>query len=101
MANSQNIQDAFQRYGIDGWSSGYFGISSRGTVQVHPFGHEDISLDITRILEHAAERRIQTPLILRFPQILDTQLTRLHSAFRTAMESTSMRAIFVVFFPLR
>lgn len=86
MANSQNIQDAFQRYGIDGWSSGYFGISSRGTVQVHPFGHEDISLDITRILEHAAERRIQTPLILRFPQILDTQLTRLHSAFRTAME---------------
>lgn len=86
MANSQNIQDAFQKYGIDGWSSGYFGVSSRGTVQVHPYGNEEVSIDLQKILEHASERRIQTPLILRFPQILDTQLTRLHSAFRGAME---------------
>lgn len=83
---TQNIQDAFQKYGIDGWSSGYFGVSSRGTVQVHPYGNEEVALDLTRITELASERRIQTPLLLRFPQILDTQLSRLHSAFRSAME---------------
>ncbi|NBW82560.1 biosynthetic arginine decarboxylase, partial [bacterium] len=95
---TQNIQDAFQKYGIDGWSSGYFGVSSRGTVQVHPFGNEEISLDLNRIIEFASERRIQTPLILRFPQILDTQLTRLHTAFRNAMDefkySGDLRCVF-------
>ncbi|MEY2986731.1 MAG: hypothetical protein RJB13_252 [Pseudomonadota bacterium] len=86
MADTEIIQDALQKYGIDGWSSGYFGVSSRGMVQVHPFGNEDTSLDIPKILEVAAEKRIQTPLILRFPQILDTQLGRLHKSFRNAME---------------
>ncbi|MFZ9519813.1 MAG: biosynthetic arginine decarboxylase [Silvanigrellaceae bacterium] len=95
---TQNIQDAFQKYGIDGWSSGYFGVSSRGTVQVHPFGNEEVSLDLNRIIEFASERKIQTPLILRFPQILDTQLSRLHTAFRNAMEefkySGDLRCVF-------
>ncbi|MEN9825841.1 MAG: hypothetical protein RI953_1586 [Pseudomonadota bacterium] len=95
---TQNIQDAFQKYGIDGWSSGYFGVSSRGTVQVHPFGNEEVSLDLNRIIEFASERRIQTPMILRFPQILDTQLTRLHTAFRNAMDefkySGDLRCVF-------
>jgi arginine decarboxylase len=58
---TQNIQDALQKYGIDGWSSGYFGVSSRGTVQVHPFGNEEVAVDLTKILEHAYERPSRLP----------------------------------------
>ena len=99
--NMRNIQDARQTYGIDGWSNGYFGISSRGTVEVHPFGTENVSVDMQKIMEMASERKIQTPLILRFPQVLDTQLGRLHRAFRTAMDETKYGGELRCVFPFK
>lgn len=85
---NRNIHDARRTYGIDGWGAGYFGISSRGNVEVFPFGTDSVSVDLTRIMEISTERKIQTPMILRFPQILDTQISRLHRAFRGAMEES-------------
>jgi arginine decarboxylase len=93
------IQESRELYGIDDWGSGYFGISQQGTVEVYPFGHKkNVSVDLCKILEIAAERKVKTPLIVRFPQILDTQLTRLQDAFRAAMDEFKyegqLRAVF-------
>lgn len=97
----QNIQEARQSYGIEGWGNGYFGISSRGTVEIHPFGTENVSIDINHILEIAAQRKMQTPLILRFPQILNTQLGRLHKAFQTSMEEAKFDGGLRCVFPFK
>ncbi|BBH52788.1 biosynthetic arginine decarboxylase [Fluviispira sanaruensis] len=92
------IQESRDLYGIDDWGSGYFGISDKGTVEVFPFGNKTTSIELAKILEIAAEKKVQTPLIVRFPQILDTQLTRLQNAFRSAMEEFKydgdLRAVF-------
>ncbi len=92
------IQESRDLYGIDDWGSGYFGISNKGTVEVFPFGNKTTSIELAKILEIAAEKKVQTPLIVRFPQILDTQLTRLQNAFRSAMEEFKydgdLRAVF-------
>ncbi|KAB8032178.1 biosynthetic arginine decarboxylase [Fluviispira multicolorata] len=92
------IQESRDLYGIDDWGSGYFGISDKGTVEVYPFGNKSTSIELAKILEIAAEKKVQTPLIVRFPQILDTQLTRLQNAFRSSMEEFKyegdLRAVF-------
>ncbi len=98
---NRNIQDSRATYGIDGWGAGYFGISSRGTVEVFPFGSEGVSADLQSIMETAYERKIQTPLILRFPQVLDTQLTRLHKAFRSAMDESKYEGNLRCVFPFK
>lgn len=96
-----SIQESRQSYGIDGWGHGYFGISNRGTVEVHPFGTETVSIDLTEIMDEAARRKISTPLILRFPQILDTQLTRLHKAFQNAIEESKYEGANQCVFPFK
>ena len=99
--NMKNIQDSIDMYGINGWGNGYFSISSRGTVCVHPFGTEKVAVALSKIMESAVERRIPTPLILRFPQVLDTQLSRLHRAFRNAMEETKYAGDLRCVFPFK
>ncbi len=92
------IQNARQTYGIDEWGAGYFGINDQGNVCIYPNGDNKNTLEIKDILNFAAKRRIQTPILLRFPQILDTQLSRLHKAFQTAMEDAkydgNLRGVF-------
>lgn len=79
------VQRSRQTYGIEGWGAGYFDISRSGTVCVYPVGDESVSIDLAQIMRVAASRRIQTPVLVRFPQILETQIDRLHRAFRSAM----------------
>ncbi|WGL59478.1 biosynthetic arginine decarboxylase [Pigmentibacter sp. JX0631] len=92
------IQESRDLYGIDDWGSGYFGISEQGTVEVYPFGNKQVAIDLAKIVDHATEIKVKTPFILRFPQILDTQLTRIQNAFRGAMEEFKydgeLRAVF-------
>jgi arginine decarboxylase len=96
--NGKNIQESRQTYGIEGWGAGYFGISARGFVQVHPFGTENVAVDLQSIVNEAVAKKCQTPLIVRFPQVLDTQLSRLHKSFQHAMEETkyigNLRCVF-------
>lgn len=82
--NQKNIQEARTLYGIDNWGAGYFGITSEGKVAVHPFGTSEVSVDLASIVTRAHARKMSTPLILRFPQVLHSQIARLHSAFRGA-----------------
>lgn len=92
------IQESRDLYGIDDWGAGYFGISEQGTVEVYPFGNKQVAIDLPEIMAYAADNKVKTPFIIRFPQILDTQLTRLQNAFRGAMEEFKydgeLRAVF-------
>src|SRR5262245_45606087 len=95
----KTIQESRDLYGIEDWGAGYFGISEAGMVEVRPFGAgSQTSLTLTQILEIANKKKVKTPLLLRFPQILDTQLSLLQNSFRTAMEefkyAGELRAVF-------
>jgi arginine decarboxylase len=97
--NEDIVQESRDLYGVDDWGAGYFGVSSRGKVEVYPFGNKHgVSVELDKIISLASQKKVKTPLILRFPQILDTQLTRVQTAFRSAMEEFKyegqLRAVF-------
>lgn len=96
--NIQQIQEARELYGIDGWGGGYFSIDDKGHVVCHPTGEEHISIDLPEAIKKAKDLGIHAPMILRFPQIIDNQIGRLHRAFKEAMweysYSGSHRAVF-------
>ena len=99
--NHKNIQTARTTYGIDNWGAGYFGISAQGTVVVHPFGTENCSVELTPIVARAHSRKLQTPLIVRFPQILQNQMTRLQSAFQQAVNECHYQSHIQCVFPFK
>lgn len=93
------VQTSAEMFGIDEWGAGYFGISSQGKVEVYPFSKsKSASIELDKIIEQAAQKKVKTPFVLRFPQILDTQLTRLQNAFQHAIHEFKyegeLRAVF-------
>ncbi len=84
--NEETLQQVQLAYGVENWSAGYFDISARGTIIVHPARDDQRYADLKEIVDHLlAKGRVQLPLLLRFPQILTSQLRELTAAYQSAI----------------
>lgn len=72
-------------YGVDSWGAGYFEIGPRGHLLVRPRKGDPRYADLKEIVEYlVTQKKLQTPLLLRFPQLLENQLRKLHAAYSEA-----------------
>ncbi|MEZ4742255.1 MAG: biosynthetic arginine decarboxylase [Bdellovibrionota bacterium] len=83
--NIKQIQESRELSGIEAWGASYFGIDDAGYVVCHPTGEDYKSIRLSELVEEAGKQDIRTPLILRFPQIIQAQLERMHKAFTEAI----------------
>lgn len=87
-------------YGVDEWGSGYFAVGPGGHLQVHPF-RDRRAVDLTEVVRHCAARDLVPPLLLRFPQILHSQLQMLYACFDRAMSEFEYEGHYRSVFPLK
>jgi arginine decarboxylase len=99
--NIRQIQEARELYGIDGWGAGYFGINDEGHVVANPTGEEHISVSLPHLMEEVRKQGLSAPLILRFPQIIEGQLERMHGAFKSAIADNNYRGRHMGVFPFK
>ncbi len=99
--NIQQIQEARELYGIDGWGAGYFSIADNGNVVSHPTGEEHLTIDLPEAISKAKSMGIHPPMIIRFPQIIENQISRLHSAFKEAMWEYNFQGSHRAVFPFK
>ena len=89
-------------YDVDAWGSGYFEIGPRGNLLVRPDRGDPRYADLMEIVDHLVkQRRLNTPLVLRFPQLLENQLRRLHGAYEEATREFKYRARHYPVFPMK
>ncbi|MFQ3638562.1 MAG: biosynthetic arginine decarboxylase, partial [Chloracidobacterium sp.] len=79
----------------------YFSINKKGHLVVHPSEYDRRGADIMEILEDLQRRRIQAPLLLRFPQILVNQMKKLTGAFRSAIKEFDYNGRYYGVFPMK
>jgi arginine decarboxylase len=99
--NIRQIQEARELYGIDDWGGDYFGINDEGHVVANPTGEEHLRVSLPEVIANLKRQGIQTPVILRFPQILECQLDRMHSAFRSAINEFQFKGRHKGVFPFK
>lgn len=99
--NIKQIQEAREIFGIDDWGNGYFGINDEGNVVCHPSGEEHLSVDLPKAIEECRRLGLSTPLILRFPQIIEQQLHRMHTSFREAIRENNYSGRHMGVFPYK
>ena len=99
--NIRQIQEARELYGIDDWGAGYFGIDDEGHVVSHPTGEEHLSVSLPEVIAKLKKQGMHTPVILRFPQIIEGQLERMHSAFRQAISEFQFKGKHIGVFPFK
>ena len=99
--NIRQIQSARDHYGIDSWGSGYFSINKNGDVCAHPEGVKTQEVNIQEVAEQVSKSGLSAPFIIRFPQIIDEQLRRLHKAFADAIWNYSYTGKHFGVFPFK
>lgn len=87
-------------YGIQNWGNGYFDVNAAGHLVIKPFRAGN-GVDLYELVEDLRRRRYQTPLLLRFPQIIESQVRSLNEAFQNAITEFNYRATYQGVFPMK
>jgi arginine decarboxylase len=87
-------------YGVDEWGSGYFAIGPAGHLVVCPF-RDHRSVDLTQVVRQAARLGLAPPMLVRFPQILQTQLEELYHCFDRARVEFGYKRSYRAVFPMK
>jgi len=97
-----HLQRLQQIYGLENWSAGYFEISTQGNVLARPAAGDARYVDLKSLVDELVrDRKIQLPLVLRFPQILSSQLRKLSDAYRSAIEQFQFTGQHTPVFPMK
>ena len=101
--NSTNwtAADGAALYGLDRWGDPYFSVSDRGHVMVQPRGDRGGSLDLVELVQELQGRDLSLPLLVRFDDILEDRLERLHGAFERAIAQYGYAGRYQGVFPVK
>jgi arginine decarboxylase len=96
-----SIAHAAEIYGLDAWGNGYFSVAPDGHLLVTPFRDPRRSIDVYETVRELAGQGLKTPLMLRFPQLLEGQVRELTQSFRRAIEEYAYGESFRPVFPMK
>ena len=94
------VEDSAELYNIKGWGVGYFSINEKGNVTVTP-QKNGISVDLKELLDELMLRDVSTPVLIRFPDILDDRIINISSCFRKASEEYGYKAQNFIIYPIK
>lgn len=94
------IEDAKELYNINGWGVSYFGINEDGNVYVSP-SKDQTRIDLKEVMNELALRDVTTPVLLRFPDILDNRIEQTASCFQKAKKEYDYKAENFIIYPIK
>ncbi|MGI6668811.1 MAG: biosynthetic arginine decarboxylase [Acetivibrionales bacterium] len=89
-------------YGIKNWGAGYFSISDKGEVLVNPYkGNSSVAISLMDIISGILERGMSMPVLLRFENLLDSQISYLNDTFTKAMMELNYKGEYRGVYPIK
>ncbi|MCM1163869.1 MAG: biosynthetic arginine decarboxylase [Muribaculaceae bacterium] len=94
------IEDSEELYNIQGWGRKYFSINSKGHVAVTP-KEGYASVDLREVMDELQVKDITSPVLLRFPDILDNRIEKISKCFSVAAEQYDYKAQNYIIYPIK
>ena len=95
------LEQTTETYGIENWGADYFGVNRKGNLIVYSPENENISADVKEIIDDLQKRGINTPVLLRFPQLLFGQIRKLQTAFRKSIKEFEYEGGHLCVYPMK
>ncbi|MFC3533098.1 arginine decarboxylase [Vogesella facilis] len=95
------VADSRSLYGIRHWGAGYFNVGENGCVKVRPNAHHQREIDLHELAHTLADKGLDMPLLVRFPDILQDRVTRLCRAFDNAIASQNYGNRYTAIYPIK
>ena len=94
------IEDSEVLYNITGWGTSYFGINDKGHVVVTP-RRDGVTVDLKELVDELQLRDVASPMLIRFPDILDNRIEKMSSCFKQAAEEYGYKAENFIIYPIK
>lgn len=94
------VEDSAELYNINGWGMKYFSINERGHVAVTP-REGYASVDLKDVMDELQVRDVTSPVLLRFPDILDNRVEKISRCFKRAAEQYGYDAQNFIIYPIK
>jgi arginine decarboxylase len=89
-------------YGVKNWGAGYFSISDKGDVLVNPHkDNESAAISLMDIISGVRERGLDMPVLLRFENLLDSQISFLNNSFNEAIKNLNYKGEYRGVYPIK
>src|SRR5687768_1781654 len=93
--------DASELYDVPRWGKGYFSVSSRGHIQVHPSKDPNLAIDMQELIERLQLRGLDLPILLRFNGILKDRLREMNDVFAQAIKDHDYKGRYICVYPIK
>lgn len=96
------IEDSENLYRVNRWGAGYFEIGQNGNLNITPDpSNKDIRIDFKTVLEEIKEEGIQFPVVVRFHDILRSQVALLNETFRKTVKDAEYQGQYMGVYPIK
>ena len=94
------IEDSAELYNINGWGLKYFSVNDKGHVTVTPReGYAPV--DLKEVMDELQVRDVTSPVLLRFPDILDNRIEKISNCFKLAAKEYDYQAQNFLIYPIK
>jgi arginine decarboxylase len=95
-------QKSEELYGIKNWGGNYFSISEDGEVLVNPYkSTPESAVSLKQIISGVEERGLDMPVLLRFENLLDAQITYINNSFNDAIKKLGYKGKYQGVYPIK
>lgn len=95
------IEDSIELYGIERWGNGFFTFNKNGNLAVKPTKNDAQVIDLKNVIDNLAAKKINFPILFRFPQILEAQIKALNNAFSNSISEYRYSSTYQGVFPMK
>ena len=97
-----SIEEAERVYGVSQWGGGYFKVGENGNVHITPVPEDpSIQIDFNSVIEDIRKEGVQFPVVVRFHDILRSQVAGLNKAFRSTIEEAEYKGEYQGVYPVK
>ncbi len=101
-AANWSLEDAERIYRVKRWGNGYFDIGDSGDINVTPrYDQPDLKINLREVIEEMQSAGIGFPAVIRFHDILRSQVQKLNKTFRNTIEEAQYEGIYQGVFPVK
>ena len=94
------IEDSEETYNISGWGNKFFSINEKGNVLVTP-QKDSHGVDLDELMKELDLRDVSAPVLIRFPEILDSRIEKISTCFKIAAEEYGYKAQNHIVYPIK
>jgi arginine decarboxylase len=96
------IDDSENIYRVKRWGAGYFEIGQNGNLQVTPDpSNTDRRIDFKAVVEEIKQEGIQFPVVVRFHDILRSQVALLNQTFQQTVKEAEYQGEYMGVYPIK